>query len=189
MPNEHRGGTSTQTRTLMPAADELARALHVHRIARGLSLRTLARRVGMSAHSGLVDYERGHRILPEDLAVACERALELPPGYLLSLRRRALAELAEQRYPRPGRFAWPTAESPAPPSAGAPGQYRSAWADDLKTMAADVRHLAATVGVFSLRMAESARCWLATRPWSSRVADLGYEGDAAEAGSGEDPAG
>ena len=116
------------------AVEELGRTLRLHRLARGLSLRQMAGRVGLSAHSGLVDYEHGRRVLPEDLALACERALELPPDLLAALRRRALAELAVQklgqRKPASPNGASPlgrvhsghhaVAPAPAPPPAAPP---------------------------------------------------------------------
>src|SRR4051812_21206274 len=69
----------------LPAARELGRALHRCRLERGLSLRALARLVGFAAHSGLVDYERGRRIPPEDLLSAYERAFAMPEGALAPL--------------------------------------------------------------------------------------------------------
>jgi transcriptional regulator with XRE-family HTH domain len=64
---------------------------------RGLSFRVLARRLGLSAHSGLTDYETGRRIPPEDLIVAYERIFDLPAGTLKELRSRAFAQREEQR--------------------------------------------------------------------------------------------
>ena len=72
----------------------LGAILYRHRVERGLSLRTMARRLGLSAHSGLLDYERGRRIPPEDLLSAYERVFELPADRLCGLRRQALAERA-----------------------------------------------------------------------------------------------
>ena len=77
----------------MPGLD-LGQALHLHRLACGLSLRRLAAQLGLSSHSGLVDYERGVRIPPEDLLPAYCRALNVPSDYLGELRRHALLKAA-----------------------------------------------------------------------------------------------
>lgn len=60
----------------------------------GISQRSLTRRIGLSAHSNLSDYERGRRIPPADIIDACERQLKSPPGYLQDLRAKALTERA-----------------------------------------------------------------------------------------------
>jgi transcriptional regulator with XRE-family HTH domain len=82
-----------------PEGNETARALGAalrgHRMARGLSLRSLAKQVGLAAHGTLLDYEHGRRIPPEDLVVACEKALDLDDGQLRRLRLAALAERAD----------------------------------------------------------------------------------------------
>lgn len=101
----------------VPAVGELGRVLHLHRLARGLSLRQLATQVGLSSHSGLVDYERGRRIVPEDLIGAYGRALRLPADYLTLLRMRALAEQASGRIgppPQPEPAAAGFADDPRP---------------------------------------------------------------------------
>ncbi len=64
------------------------------RTARGLSQREVVRRLGLSAHSNLVDYELGRRIPPGDIVVACEQLYELPKGHLGKLRSAALLERA-----------------------------------------------------------------------------------------------
>jgi transcriptional regulator with XRE-family HTH domain len=71
--------------------------LRRYRLEQGLSFRVLARRLGLSAHSGLADYEQGRRIPPEDLIAAYERVFGLPPGQLRELRARAFAERARRR--------------------------------------------------------------------------------------------
>ena len=76
------------------AARALGAALRNHRMAKGLSLRALAKQIGLSAHGTLVDYEHGRRIPPEDLLTACEKALDLDDGTLRRLRLEALAERA-----------------------------------------------------------------------------------------------
>ena len=73
----------------------LGAELRNRRISRGLSLRALARQVGLSGHGTLVDYEHGRRIPPEDLVQACEKALDIRDGYLRNLREKALAERAD----------------------------------------------------------------------------------------------
>jgi transcriptional regulator with XRE-family HTH domain len=75
----------------------LGAALRNRRLAQGMSLRALAKRVGLTAHGTLVDYEHGRRIPPEDLIVACEKVLEVDDGSLRRLRVAALAERAGQQ--------------------------------------------------------------------------------------------
>lgn len=76
------------------AVTALGLAMYQHRLARGLSLRVLARQLGLSGHGGLLEYERGRRIPPEDVVVGCERVLGIDDGRLVALRDRALAERA-----------------------------------------------------------------------------------------------
>ncbi|MDT9695140.1 helix-turn-helix transcriptional regulator [Streptomyces sp. P17] len=73
----------------------LGAALYQCRLEQGLSLRSLARRLGLGSHSGLLDYERGHRIPPEYLLIAYEREFGTAAGHLRGLRARALRERAE----------------------------------------------------------------------------------------------
>ncbi|MEU3463649.1 helix-turn-helix transcriptional regulator [Streptomyces sp. NPDC006733] len=80
-----------------PTATALARELVRLRLERGLSLRRLARLVGMTAHSGLVDYERGVRIPPDDLMAMIVRALRPADDRLARLYRAAVAERARQK--------------------------------------------------------------------------------------------
>lgn len=72
----------------------LGRQLRRLRLARGLSQRGLARALGLSAHSNLVQYELGRRIPPSDIIAACERLLGDDSGSLRRLRAEALAERA-----------------------------------------------------------------------------------------------
>lgn len=67
------------------------------RLARGMSLRKLAKALGLSGHGTLVDYEHGRRIPPEDLIVGCERVFEVTDRALQNLRYKALAERADRR--------------------------------------------------------------------------------------------
>ncbi len=77
------------------AAKELGWTLRRQRLANGWSLRLIARRIGFSSHSSLIDYEHGRRIPPQDLLQAFERALEFPSGQLQALRKAALKERAD----------------------------------------------------------------------------------------------
>src|SRR3954454_2140447 len=67
------------------------------RVARGLSLRTLAKNLGLNGHGNLVDYEYGRRIPPEDLVVAWEHALGVRDNHFQGLRAKALAERADRQ--------------------------------------------------------------------------------------------
>jgi transcriptional regulator with XRE-family HTH domain len=67
------------------------------RMARGMSLRALARELNLSGHGTLVDYEHGRRIPPEDLVVGCERVFQVSDGALRNLREKALAERADRK--------------------------------------------------------------------------------------------
>ena len=81
-----------------PCAQELGAVLRSSRLEQGLSLRALAKRVGLSAHSGVAEYERGTRVPPADLIDAYERALGLPSGYLMNLRRQILRDVCGHTY-------------------------------------------------------------------------------------------
>ena len=78
------------------AAYRLGTALRLRRLELGISQRQLARLIGLSAHSNLGDYERGQRIPPGDIVVACEQLLSVEPDYLQRLRREALHERARR---------------------------------------------------------------------------------------------
>ncbi|MEV6235440.1 helix-turn-helix domain-containing protein [Lentzea sp. NPDC051838] len=67
------------------------------RLERGLSLRKLARQLGMAAHSGIVDYERGVRIPPPDLMTAYVQVLRPEGNRLTQLYEAAMADRAQQR--------------------------------------------------------------------------------------------
>ncbi|HZP54952.1 helix-turn-helix transcriptional regulator [Actinocrinis sp.] len=78
------------------AAYRLGTALRLRRLELGISQRQLARLIGLSAHSNLGDYERGQRIPPGDIVVACEQLLSVEANYLQKLRREALCERARR---------------------------------------------------------------------------------------------
>lgn len=64
------------------------------RLELGISQRELTHMIGLSAHSNLGEYERGSRIPPCDIILACERLFTVQPGYLQALRKEALRERA-----------------------------------------------------------------------------------------------
>jgi transcriptional regulator with XRE-family HTH domain len=66
-------------------------------MSQGMSLRALAKELGLAAHGTLVDYEHGRRIPPEDLIIGCERVFRISDGALRDLRDKALAERADQK--------------------------------------------------------------------------------------------
>lgn len=72
----------------------LGATLRQLRLSHGLSLRALAKKVGMTAHSGLVDYERGRRLPPPDLVAAYQRVFPDGAEQLGRLRETALAHRA-----------------------------------------------------------------------------------------------
>jgi transcriptional regulator with XRE-family HTH domain len=74
---------------------ELGLVLYRCRLERGLSQRALARKLGLSAHSSLVDFEKGRRLPPEYLLVAYEHLFGLPEASLVQMRMRLLAARAE----------------------------------------------------------------------------------------------
>lgn len=82
------------------------------RLRQGLSLRAVAKSIGLSAHSGVAEYESGRRLPPEDLIASYERVLGLPPGYLLDLRRQVLHKRADRMVAR----SQVTARNPGLPS-------------------------------------------------------------------------
>lgn len=75
------------------------------RLELGISQRELTHRLGLSAHSNLGEYERGSRIPPRDIVLACERLFQVEPGYLEGLRALALRERARMlSWPADGEF-------------------------------------------------------------------------------------
>jgi transcriptional regulator with XRE-family HTH domain len=88
------------------ASERLGAELRRLRLELGISQRKLTKLIGLSAHSNLGEYERGSRIPPGDIVLACERLLSVPPGHLQRLRKLALRERARARcwpYGRPAR--------------------------------------------------------------------------------------
>ena len=83
-------GQELKAAELGPEA-RLGAALRRAREARGISLRALARRLYRS-HSTLVEYERGHRLAPLDVAQAYENELGIASGTLVALHERARLE-------------------------------------------------------------------------------------------------
>jgi transcriptional regulator with XRE-family HTH domain len=92
-------------------AEELGHVLRLSRLRQGLSLRTAAKRVGLSAHSAIAEYESGRRILPEDILCTYEQVLSLPAGYLQQLRQQALRERAECKAMRSAEIRHPLDEA------------------------------------------------------------------------------
>jgi transcriptional regulator with XRE-family HTH domain len=111
-------GSESGTGSSGSAARELGEVLRRCRLEQGLSFRVLARRLGMSAHSGLADYEQGRRIPPEDLIIAYESVFGLPAGQLKELRARAFAERADRRQSRAPRIATPVPPDNVRPPGG-----------------------------------------------------------------------
>ncbi|MGH8890383.1 MAG: helix-turn-helix domain-containing protein [Acidothermaceae bacterium] len=72
----------------------LGARLRAFRIANGLSQRALVKRIGLSAHSNLTDYELGRRLPPSDVIVACEQVLDVRGGELRRLRDAVLVARA-----------------------------------------------------------------------------------------------
>ncbi|WP_165486194.1 helix-turn-helix transcriptional regulator [Frankia sp. Cppng1_Ct_nod] len=79
----------------LPVVVLLGVEIRRQRLASGLSQRELARRVGLSSHSNLGDYERGVRLPPRDIVTALEAALGAVDGAFGALHRQALLERAE----------------------------------------------------------------------------------------------
>ncbi|MEV6107364.1 tetratricopeptide repeat protein [Streptomyces sp. NPDC051940] len=86
----------------------LGQAMRTARESRGLSQRTMARRLN-SGHSRLSPYESGTRQPPAEVVRGYERVLGLPPGRLVRLLNRALGE-------RTAHYAAPARELPPVPA-------------------------------------------------------------------------
>lgn len=78
-------------------ARRLGAEIRNRRLARGMSLRALAKELHLRGHGTLVDYELGRRVPPEDLILGCERVFQISDGALRNLRDKALAERANQQ--------------------------------------------------------------------------------------------
>jgi transcriptional regulator with XRE-family HTH domain len=136
------------TRSTVTGVNESARLFGAElrnlRVSRGLSLRALAQRSGLSGHGTLVDYEYGRRIPPEDLVLAWEKALDVRDDRLRTLRGRALAERAgrEAAHLLDATDATDAAEPPgpahhdSPPTAWRPGRRLVVLAAVLVALAA-----------------------------------------------------
>jgi len=96
----------------------LGAAMLRYRMARGLSLRQLAARLGMQGHGGLSDYEKGRRLAPADLIERYEQQLRITDGELRALHLAALAERATQKVDPPDEWtpAFTIAELPSAPA-------------------------------------------------------------------------
>ncbi len=68
------------------------------RKAHGLPQRTLAQRLGYSAHSAIADYEAGRRVPANDVLIGYERLFRLSAGSLQRQRSAVLARLAEEQF-------------------------------------------------------------------------------------------
>jgi transcriptional regulator with XRE-family HTH domain len=172
------------TRPVEKRENESARLLGAElrsaRVARGLSLRALAKSLGLNGHGNLVDYEYGRRIPPEDLLAVWERALGVRDNHFRDLRAKALAERAD-------RQASVLLAAPPEPEAEMPAGKRSRW----RALALAVALFVATgTGVWTLtgprvRMGfetDATRWWVL---YGSQVARIAYSTIAYEGGRAE----
>ncbi|MFB7473417.1 helix-turn-helix domain-containing protein [Kitasatospora sp. NPDC056184] len=120
------------------AGEDFGTALRRLRLERGLSMRALAQRLGYSAHSVFSDIEAGRRIPSESLTGSYEECFGLPPGSLLPLRRRALADRARRLTGRPAAAPPPAPSIPPEPAwaAAGGGPHRSTAPDSVLDAAA-----------------------------------------------------
>ena len=148
-------------------ARRLGAELRSRRVARGLSLRVLARQLGLSAHGNLVDYEHGRRIPPEDLIIGCERVFQVSDGALRNLREKALAERASNQADlllRKPSAAEPAVEEPEPPPSR-PG--RRWWSRRWLVVGAVVVLVAAGIAAAVLRISTTPASKTVVASWSS----------------------
>ncbi|MCW2935611.1 MAG: serine/threonine protein kinase [Actinomycetia bacterium] len=68
------------------------------RKAHGLTQRTLAQRLGYSAHSAIADYEAGRRVPASDVLIGYEGLFRLSAGSLQRQRAAVIARLAEEQF-------------------------------------------------------------------------------------------
>lgn len=99
---------ASETATLRPEA-RLGRALRRAREERGISLRALAQKLYRS-HSNLVEYERGHRLAPLEVAQAYESQLGLAPGSLVALHHQVRSELYGEEHSSRQSYLRPTSQ-------------------------------------------------------------------------------
>ncbi len=97
MPTPHGQDTGGQASRDLPARVLLGLEIRHARMARGLSQRELAHRIGLSAHSNIVDYELGRRLPPTDIVTAVEKALRVSDHRLRRLHAQAMDERARRR--------------------------------------------------------------------------------------------
>ncbi|MEO3925008.1 helix-turn-helix domain-containing protein [Micromonosporaceae bacterium B7E4] len=105
---------------------ELGTALRRCRRLAGLSLRVLARRLGLRAHSALSDYEHGRRLPPEDLLYRYERVF---PEHAATLRRKWREALAARADGESATDAAPAGPAESPPAGPRPAQLPADLAD------------------------------------------------------------
>ncbi len=80
---------------LVATAVQLGAELRRYRVIAGVSQTELTQMLGFSARSNLSDYERGARVPPRDIVIACESLLRVPPGVLTRLLDLAQREQAD----------------------------------------------------------------------------------------------
>ena len=175
------------TRPVVRRENESARLLGAElrsaRVARGLSLRSLAKNLGLNGHGNLVDYEYGRRIPPEDLLAVWECALGVRDNHFRDLRAKALAERAD----RQASVLLDAPPEPAPEPESPPGK-RPRWA--LVLVVALLVVAATGVGAWALtgprvRMGfetDATRWWVLYGPQVARIgySTIAYEGKRAE---------
>ncbi|MFD2420122.1 helix-turn-helix domain-containing protein [Amycolatopsis pigmentata] len=131
----------------------LGAEIRTRRLARGLSLRALAKELNLSGHGNLVDYELGRRIPPENLVDACERVFDISDGALRNLREKALAERANAQVERMLRT--PEETTPEPDTEPVASRPRRRWIA-VAVAAAIVVAAGAGVGVRQMRSSGSS---------------------------------
>jgi hypothetical protein len=142
-----------------------------------MSLRALAKELGLAAHGTLVDYEHGRRIPPEDLIVGCERVFRISDGALRNLRDKALAERPDQQAgslligPRqPAGASEPVSDDAQDPVPPRPPLWRRRRAVLMFT--AIVALITAVVGIGARRLAATGNTAAAPRPASATSASF-----------------
>jgi transcriptional regulator with XRE-family HTH domain len=151
-------------------AARLGAEIRNRRMARGMSLRALAKELNLSGHATLVDYELGRRIPPENLLEGCERVFQVSDGALRNLREKALAERANLSAERLLR--------PAEPEPAAPLVRR--WTRRRRRVTAGAAAVVLLAGlavvVWQFRSPEPTRVSVASsEPASARPVRFGFE--------------